>query len=313
MNRTIRIATRKSQLALWQAYFVRDQLQAHHPGLVVEIVELVSEGDRTLDIPLSQVGGKGLFLKELEHALISEDCDIAVHSMKDVTVTLPHGLVIDTICPREDPRDAFVSNGFDSLDAMPEGSVVGTCSLRRGCQLRAAYPHLEVRNLRGNVNTRLARLDQGDYDALILAAAGLVRLEFHKRIRRRIDTDQMLPAVGQGAVGIECRESDAVVRELLKPLGDRETTLRVLAERAANQALGGGCHVPVAVFAEIADDTMRIRGLVGEVDGSRILRAETSGKVSQAEALGRRVADDLLGQGAQDILSRVYREQGDPA
>lgn len=313
MSRTIRIATRRSQLALWQAYFVRDELQKHYPDLDVEIVELVSEGDRTLDIPLSQVGGKGLFLKELEQSLISGDCDIAVHSMKDVTVSLPEGLVIETICPREDPRDAFVSNQFESLDAMPDGAVVGTCSLRRGCQLRAAYPHLEVRNLRGNVNTRLSRLDSGDYDALILAAAGLMRLEFHDRIRDRIGTERMLPAVGQGAVGIECREADVEVRDLLRPLGDREATLRVQAERAANAALGGGCHVPVAAFAEIQGSAMRMRGLVGEVDGSRILRAETTGDVDDAEALGRHVADDLLAQGAAEILAGVYREQGDTA
>lgn len=313
MNRTLRIATRKSQLALWQAYFVRDQLRAHHPDLGIEIVELVSEGDRTLDIPLARVGGKGLFLKELEQALVSGDCDIAVHSMKDVTVTLPEGLVIETICPREDPRDAFVSNRYDCLDAMPDGAVVGTCSLRRGCQLRAAYPGLEVRNLRGNVNTRLSRLDNGDYDALILAASGLMRLDFHHRIRDRLDADRMLPAVGQGAVGIECRESDAEVRRLLQPLGDHDSTLRVLAERAANAALGGGCHVPVAVYAEIDREQMDVRGLVGEVDGSRILRARATGNPADAELLGRQVAEDLLAQGAAQILAAVYHEQGDPA
>ncbi len=306
MARTLRIATRKSQLALWQAYYVRDRLRAAHPDLELEIVELVSEGDRTLDIPLAKVGGKGLFLKELEQSILRGDSDIAVHSMKDVTVTLPDGLVIDTICPREDPRDAFVSNRHASLADMPAGSVVGSCSLRRGCQVRAAFPHLEVRDLRGNVNTRLGRLDNGDYDALVLAASGLIRLGFHDRIRDSIDTDVMLPAVGQGAVGIECRAEDDETRKLLRPLADPEATLRVRAERAANEALGGGCHVPLAAFSEIDGNAMRVRGLVGEPDGSRILRAEASGDTTDAEDLGRRVADSLLDQGAGEILAGVY-------
>lgn len=311
MSRTLRIATRKSQLALWQAHHVRDRLLSCHEGLEVEIVELVSEGDRTLDIPLSRVGGKGLFLKELEQAILDGSCDIAVHSMKDVTVTLPDGLAIAAICPREDPRDALVSNHHESLESLPSGAVVGTCSLRRGCQLRAAFPQLEVRNLRGNVNTRLARLDRGDYDALILAAAGLIRLQFRQRIRTCIDTDMMLPAVGQGAVGIECREDDAEIRALIEPLGDAETTLRVRAERAVNEGLGGGCHVPVAAYAEIDGDTMRVRGLVGQPDGSRLLRAEARGGTADAESLGREVADGLLGQGAGEILAEVY--DGGPA
>jgi hydroxymethylbilane synthase len=306
MTRTVRIATRRSQLALWQAWYVRDRLLECHPGIGVEIVELVSEGDRTLDVPLSRVGGKGLFLKELEQAILRGDCDIAVHSMKDVTVELPRGLTIATICPREDPRDAFVSNRYGGLGEMPAGAVVGTCSLRRGCQIRAAFPHLEVRNLRGNVNTRLGRLDDGDYDALILAVAGLMRLEFHQRIRECIDTDTVLPAVGQGAVGIECRQDDDEIRQLLAPLADAGATLRVRAERAANAGLGGGCHVPVAVFAEIGNGDMHVRGLVGEPDGSRILRAEARGDPATAEDLGRQVAEQLLAQGGGEILARVY-------
>ena len=289
---------------------MRDRLREHHPGLGIELIELVSEGDRTLDVPLARVGGKGLFLKELEQAILRGEADIAVHSMKDVTVSLPEGLTIATICPREDPRDALVSPRFSSLDEMPDGAVVGTCSLRRGCQIRAAHPRLDVRNLRGNVNTRLGRLDSGDYDALILAAAGLIRLEFQQRISALIDTDTMLPAVGQGAVGIECREDDHELHRILAPLGDAETTLRVAAERAANAALGGGCHVPVAVFAELEGDALRVRGLVGQPDGSHILRAETRGKPSNADDLGKQVATELLDRGAAEILESVYSSSG---
>jgi len=304
--KTIRIGTRKSQLALWQAYYVRDRLLQLHNDLEVELVEIVSEGDKTLDVPLSQVGGKGLFLKELELSLLEGKTDIAVHSMKDVTVTLPDGLSIPVICPREDPTDAFVSNDYETLDAMPEGGVVGSCSLRRRCQIQAAFPHLEVRNLRGNVNTRLARLDQGDYDGLILATAGLKRLEFHDRIRQRLDTQLSLPAVGQGAVGIECRSDDADTIELIRGLADAKTTTRLIAERAANERLGGGCHVPIAVHAELVDDQIYIRGLVGELDGSRILRAERRGGSEEAELLGKAIAEDLISQGAQEILDSVY-------
>jgi len=304
--KTIRIGTRKSQLALWQAYYVRDRLLERHAQLQVELVEIVSEGDKTLDVPLSQVGGKGLFLKELEMALLEGKTDIAVHSMKDVTVTLPEGLCIPVICPREDPTDAFVSNEYASLEAMPKGGVVGSCSLRRRCQIQAAFPHLEVRNLRGNVNTRLARLDRGDYDGLILATAGLKRLEFHERIRQRLDTALSLPAVGQGAVGIECREGDTETIELISGLADPETTIRLIAERAANERLGGGCHVPIAVHAELIEDQVHVRGLVGELDGSRILRAESRGEKEEAEALGQAVAEELIAQGAQVILDSVY-------
>ena len=303
---TVRIATRKSQLALWQAYYVRDRLQDYHEQLNVELVEIVSEGDKTLDVPLSQVGGKGLFLKELEQSLLNKSADIAVHSMKDVTVTLPDGLIIAAICPREDPRDAFVSNHYDSIEKLPEGATVGSCSLRRRCQIQAAFPHLKVENLRGNVNTRLSRLDNGDYDALILAAAGLIRLDFNTRINQFLDVELSLPAVGQGAVGIECREDDQDMIQLLQPLIDEESSLRIEAERAANARLGGGCHVPVAVYAEIEADRMTVRGLVGELDGSRILRATASGASAEATMLGEEVASQLIDQGAQQILDSVY-------
>ena len=305
MNR-IRIGTRQSQLALWQANYVKDALLSHHPDLEVELVKIVSEGDRTLDVPLSQVGGKGLFLKELEQALISQDVDIAVHSMKDVTVLLPPGLHIPTFCPREDPHDAFVSNHYQSLDEMPEGAIVGTCSLRRQSQIKAAYPKLAMKNLRGNVNTRLKRLDDGDYDAIILASSGLKRLGFEDRIRSNIDSRVCLPAVGQGVVGIECRVDDEWMNGLLAPLNCHESEIMITAERAANEALGGGCHVPIAVYSEIHGDSLHVRGLVSELDGSRILRSECQGPWQEAKDLGNQIARDLLGQGAGEILASVY-------
>jgi hydroxymethylbilane synthase len=309
----IRIGTRTSQLALWQAIYVKDRLLATHADIEVDIIEIISEGDKTLDIPLASVGGKGLFLKELEQSLLAGNTDIAVHSMKDVTVELPQGLVISTICPREDPRDALVSNQYAALEDMPAGAVVGSCSLRRRCQIKSAFPHLEVRNLRGNVNTRLSRLDNGDYDAIILAAAGLIRLEFKQRIRQCIDTEICLPAVGQGAVGIECREKDGEIAQLLAPLGDRDSSLRIGAERAANARLGGGCHVPLAVYAELQQGQMTVRGMVGEVDGGKVLKAAISGPVNDSEdaqSLGARIAEDLLSQGAGSILAKVYEDAG---
>ncbi|KAA3625872.1 MAG: hydroxymethylbilane synthase, partial [Proteobacteria bacterium] len=272
---SLKIGTRRSQLALWQARFVRDALARAHAGISVELVEIVSQGDKTLDVPLSKVGGKGLFLKELEEALIDGSVDMAVHSMKDVTVTLPAGLHIPTICVRDDPRDAFVSNRFDSLDEMPPGSVVGSCSLRRQCILRHRYPHLRVENLRGNVNTRLARLDNGEYDALILACAGLKRLDMPHRIRQALDPSVFLPAVGQGAVGIECRIDDHRAGDAVDALRHGESALCVGAERVVNEALEGGCHVPIAAHAVLEDDGgMWLRALVGQPDGSRILFAE---------------------------------------
>ncbi len=302
----IRIGTRKSPLALWQAYFVRDRLQAAHPGIEVEIVKMSTEGDRILDTPLAKVGGKGLFVKELENGLLNGDVDIAVHSMKDVTVDLPDGLHIPVICEREDPTDAFVSNAFSDLDDLPPGARVGTSSLRRQCQLSAAYPDFEIISLRGNVNTRLKKLDDGEYDAIILASAGLKRLGFDERIRAQIPSNVSLPAVGQGAVGVECRVDDAETNAAIAPLDHAETHTRVVAERALNAKLEGGCQVPIAAHAEIAGDTLYLRALVGRVDGSEIIRAETSGAPDQAQQLGEAVADSLLAQGAGDILKEVY-------
>jgi len=269
-NQLIRIATRKSQLALWQADFVADALRATHPDLTVELVAMSSKGDQILDKPLAKVGGKGLFIKELEDGLLRGDADIAVHSMKDVPVEeeIPDTLHVPVVCRREDPRDAFVSNNHTGFAALPQGAVVGTSSLRRQAQIMAARPDLEIRFLRGNVNTRLAKLDAGEYDAIILAAAGLKRLKFDDRITEILDTGLCLPAVGQGAVGIECRKRDADINALIASLNHAETGIRVRAERAMNRRLQGGCQVPIAGYAELEGETLFLRALVGRPDGS---------------------------------------------
>ncbi|EXF44196.1 porphobilinogen deaminase [Pseudomonas sp. BAY1663] len=310
MSREIRIATRKSALALWQAEYVKARLEASHPGLKVSLVPMVSRGDKLLDAPLAKIGGKGLFVKELETALLENEADIAVHSMKDVPMEFPAGLGLYCICEREDPRDAFVSNRFDSLDALPPGSVVGTSSLRRQAQLLARRPDLKIQFLRGNVNTRLAKLDAGEYDAIILAAAGLIRLGFGERIRSSIGVDESLPAGGQGAVGIECRTADSELHQLLACLNDPATATRVTAERALNKRLNGGCQVPIACYAVLEGEQLWLRGLVGQPDGTLLLRAEGRAPAAEAEALGVRVAEDLLAQGAEQILKAVYGEAG---
>ncbi|QEY65516.1 hydroxymethylbilane synthase [Metapseudomonas lalkuanensis] len=312
MSREIRIATRKSALALWQAEFVKARLEEAHPGIRVSLVPMVSKGDKLLDAPLAKIGGKGLFVKELETALLENEADIAVHSMKDVPMDFPEGLGLYCICEREDPRDAFVSNRFDSLDALPAGSVVGTSSLRRQAQLLARRPDLKIQFLRGNVNTRLAKLDAGEYDAIILAAAGLIRLGFEGRIRSSISVEDSLPAGGQGAVGIECRTADSEIHALLAPLHHQATALRVIAERALNKHLNGGCQVPIACYAILEGEQLWLRGLVGEPNGGKLLRAEGRAASADAEALGVKVADELLKQGAGDILKAVYGEAGHP-
>ena len=312
MSREIRIATRKSALALWQAEYVKARLEQAHPGLRVSLVPMVSRGDKLLDAPLAKIGGKGLFVKELETALLDNEADIAVHSMKDVPMDFPEGLGLYCICEREDPRDAFVSNTYASLDALPAGSVVGTSSLRRQAQLLARRPDLEIRFLRGNVNTRLAKLDAGEYDAIILAAAGLIRLGFEARIRAFISAEDSLPAGGQGAVGIECRSADAEVHALLAPLHHADTADRVNAERALNKHLNGGCQVPIACYALLEGDELWLRGLVGQPDGGELLRAEARAPRGEAEALGVQVAEALLAQGADRILAAVYGEAGQP-
>ena len=295
---SITIATRESPLALWQAHFVEAELKRHHPGIEVKLLGMTSRGDQLLDKPLYKVGGKGLFVKELETALLDERADIAVHSMKDVPMELPPGLTLGVICEREDPRDALV--GVTSFDDLPEGARLGTSSLRRSCQVMQRRPDLQIGFLRGNVNTRLAKLDAGGFDAIILACAGLKRLGFDDRIGAAIDEDFLLPAGGQGAVGIEYRETDSRVAELLAPLAHEETSRRVIAERTVVRRLDGGCDVPIASFAVAEGDSLWLRARVGSLDGKTVIVSEARG--SEPEALGIEVADALIAKGAAEIL-----------
>lgn len=301
----IRIATRKSPLALWQAEHVAALLERTFPGIKTELVKMVTQGDKILDAPLAKIGGKGLFVKELEQGMLEGLADIAVHSMKDVPVEFPDGLHLAAILSREDPTDALVSNRYSSLDELPSNARIGTSSLRRQCQIKEKFPGAEVIPLRGNVNTRLAKLDANLYDAIILASAGLKRLGMAERITRPLDTGVSLPAVGQGAIGIECRVDDAEINEILSAMHDTETGLCVSAERAMNARLNGGCQVPIAGFARKEGEQLFMRGLVGNPDGSVIYRAERSGDLDQAEAVGRLIAEDLLVQGANKILQAL--------
>jgi hydroxymethylbilane synthase len=305
MTDILRIATRQSPLALWQAEFVKAELEKFHSELKVELVPMVTRGDKILDTPLAKIGGKGLFVKELEHAMLEGKADLAVHSMKDVPMEFPQGLGLSIICEREDPRDAFVSNQFKHIDELPKGARVGTCSLRRQCQLMANRPDLEILELRGNVGTRLAKLDDDQYDAIILASAGLKRLGLERRIAHEIEPDWMLPAGGQGAVGIECRMSDTKTLNYLAPLNHSETAVRVKAERAVNHYLQGGCQVPIGVFSTISDNQIRIEGLVGKIDGSEIIQRSIVGPLEQNEQLGVTLAKQLLDAGAGEILAAL--------
>lgn len=304
----LRIATRSSPLAIWQAEYVQRRLEALHEGLHVELVRIKTRGDKILDTPLAKIGGKGLFVKELEEAMLDGRADIAVHSMKDVPMELPEGMALPVICEREDPRDAFVSNHYDALMNLPEGARLGTSSLRRQCQVLANRPDIRVSSLRGNVQTRLGKLDAGNFDAIILASAGLKRLGMHERIRYDMPPEESLPAVGQGAVGIECRADDSVTRERLAPLNDALTWDRVSAERAMNRRLEGGCQVPIAGFALEQDGTLWLRGLVASEDGRTVLRAEARAPRAEAHELGVSVAESLLGQGADGILRALYQD-----
>lgn len=306
LEKTLKIATRQSPLALWQANYVKDRLQQQYLDLTVELVPMVTKGDVILDSPLAKIGGKGLFVKELENALLNKEADIAVHSMKDVPMQFPEGLGLAVICQREDPRDAFVSHSYRTFTELPQGAVVGTSSLRRQCQLKALRPDLDIRSLRGNVGTRLSKLDNGDYDAIILASAGLIRLGLADRIASFIDVEQSLPAAGQGAVGIECRTDDVQVHALLAPLADAETTYCVRAERAMNNHLQGGCQVPIGGYAVLQQGQLYLRALVGDIDGSHIIRAEGKSAVENAEVLGVQIAEQLLAQGADKILQTIY-------
>lgn len=280
----------------------------HNPSLQVELIAMSTKGDKLLDTPLAKVGGKGLFVKELEVAMLEGRADIAVHSMKDVPMEFPPGLELAVICEREDPLDAFVSNHYQNLAELPDGAVVGTSSLRRQCQVRAHFPKLQIKELRGNVNTRLGKLDAGEYDAIILASAGLIRLEMGHRITEKINSTLSLPAGGQGAVGIECRSDDPDIKALLAPLHHKDSASCVLAERAVNRHLQGGCQVPIACFAELdaSGTSLALRGLVGSIDGTQILRADIQGHRDNAEQLGVQLAEQLLAAGAGEILAEVY-------
>ena len=303
---SVKIATRQSPLALWQAEHIKAQLQRLHPGLDVELVTFVTQGDKILDTPLAKIGGKGLFVKELENALLDGRADLAVHSMKDVPMELPEGLTLAVICEREDPADAFVSNTYAQLDDLPQGATLGTSSLRRKCQIQAYRPDLNIIDLRGNVGTRLSKLDAGQYDAIILAAAGLKRLGLQARIRETLLTSLSLPAVGQGALGLECRQGDQRILDLIQPLSDGATEICVRAERAFNQRLQGGCQVPIAGFATLTQHTLYMQGRVGSVDGHELLKAEIHGDAAEAEALGSQLADELLAQGADRLLAALH-------
>ncbi|WP_435950025.1 hydroxymethylbilane synthase [Psychrobacter sp. DM8] len=330
---TLNIATRQSPLALWQAEHIRDRLLALYPDMTINLLKIVTKGDKILDTPLAKIGGKGLFVKELEEALYDKQADIAVHSLKDVPMQLPQGLTLGVYCTRAAPTDAFVSNSYQSIDELPQGAIVGTASLRRQCQIKAYRPDLQIKTLRGNVGTRLGKLDANDYDAIILATSGLQRIELDARIRSELDIDMCLPAVGQGALAIECREDDTRVMDLLAPLNDDKARIRLIAERALNRHLQGGCQVPIAAFAvlQMADsfdnnmdngnddngNTLWLRGRVGSEDGSRLLKADKritltgtqDEQESQANELGIEVADMLLAKGADEILSAIYQSQ----
>jgi hydroxymethylbilane synthase len=301
----LKIATRQSPLALWQAEHIKARLQALHPQLTVELVTFVTQGDKILDTPLAKIGGKGLFVKELENALLDGRADLAVHSIKDVPMSLPDGLCLPVICEREDPTDAFVSNQYACLADLPKGARLGTSSLRRRSQIKFLRPDLQVIDLRGNVGTRLSKLDAGQYDAIILASAGLLRLEMPERIAERLSPTDSLPAVGQGALGLECRAGDEEVLALIEPLSHAETQVCVRSERAFNHRLMGGCQVPIAGYAVLEGDQLWLRGRVGRVDGQALLKDELRGDVTDAEGLGVALAERLLAAGADQLLAML--------
>ena len=298
----LKIATRKSPLALWQAEFVKSRLQLLYPDLDVELVKMTTKGDKILNTPLSKIGGKNLFIKELELGMIDGKADIAVHSMKDVPYELPNEFELGAILERENPYDAFVSNHFDSISDLPKGARVGSCSLRRIVQLKALRPDLVILDLRGNVNTRLRKLDNGEYDAIILACAGLIRLGFEKRVKQQLSTDQSLPAVGQGALGIEIRGGDESIRKLLEPLIHERTMNEVMAERSMNSTLEGGCSVAIGGYSITKDNALELTGMVGNTYSNTILRVHENGSLKQPKELGEVVAQKLLAMGAGELL-----------
>lgn len=302
------IATRESPLALWQAHWVKNQLLKFYPQLKINLLGMTTQADKLLEIPLTQVGGKGLFVKELEESLLDGRADIAVHSMKDVPMELPTGLCIPVMCQREDPRDVLVSNHYAEIHDLPAGAVIGTSSYRRQSQLNAVRSDLKLLHLRGNVNTRLNKLDKGEYQAIILAAAGLIRLGLQSRITHYLSLDTSLPAAGQGVLGIECRENDVHTQELIASLNDISSFVCVTAERALCKRLGGGCQAPIAAYAEIKKNKIYLRGLVGSLDGKQILRVEKTGEINEAQNMGIVAAEDLISQGAEEILRCISQK-----
>jgi len=305
MDKILRIATRKSPLALWQAEFVRSQLQLYHPELKIQLIEMTTQGDQVQNTPLSKVGGKGLFIKELEIGILEDRADIAVHSMKDVPYRIPDEFELEVILDRENPFDAFVSNNFNEINELPQSARVGSCSLRRIVQLKTIRPDLTILDLRGNVNTRLIKLDNGEYDAIILACAGLIRLGFEDRIKQIIDAKLCLPAVGQGALGLEFRQGDRQVKELINPLIKNRTATAVIAERSMNSTLEGGCSAPIGGYASIDEEELKLQGMVGNIQSGEILRAESIGKITEPHILGKSVAKKLLNMGAKDLLDHT--------
>ncbi|MDA8905777.1 hydroxymethylbilane synthase [Candidatus Thioglobus sp.] len=301
----LKIATRKSPLAVWQAEFVKSRLQFFYPELEVELVKITTQGDKILNSPLSKIGGKSLFIKELEIGILEGRADIAVHSMKDVPYELPKEFEVGAILERENPFDAFVSNGFDSISELPHGARVGSCSLRRIVQLKALRPDLAILDLRGNVNTRLRKLDEDQYDAIILACSGLIRLGFEGRIKQHLSAEKSLPAVGQGALGIEIRKGDMDIIRLIEPLVNKKTMNEICAERAMNSSLEGGCSVAIGGYATSNKTEMRLKGMVGNVDSGVILRVDESGDISKPKVLGELVANKLLSMGAKELLNEV--------
>jgi hydroxymethylbilane synthase len=312
MKNKVVIGTRGSKLALWQAEWVRSELQRLNPGLDVELNKIKTTGDKILDVPLAKVGGKGLFVKEIEEAMLRGEADIAVHSMKDVPTEFPEGLYLTVICKREDPRDAFVSKKYKTFNGLPEGAKVGTSSLRRSCQLLSVRPDLKIETLRGNLDTRIRKLEEGLFDAVILAVAGIKRLGFEGKITEVLPPELSLPAIGQGAVGIECRIKDDYINNLIAPLNHKETSVCVRAERAFLKRLEGGCQVPVAAHARLVNGKIVMEGLVGNIKGDVIIREKMDDAPENAEALGVRLADDLLQRGAKEILDEVYGRTAPP-
>ena len=304
----IRIGTRKSKLALWQANFVADILRKH--GHEVELVKITTKGDKILDVPLAKIGGKGLFVKEIEEALLRNEIDIAVHSLKDVPTFFPEGLGLIAISEREDPRDAFISNDFKDIYSMPEGSVVGTSSLRRKVQLKLLNPNIETKDLRGNVDTRLRKLEEKQYDAIILAYAGLKRLGFENRVSKVFSPEEMIPAVCQGFLGIEGRLDDKKVIEAVSVINSKDSQIRATAERSFLSTLEGGCQVPIAAYSEIIGENLKLIGFISDLDGIRVFKDTIVGKKEEAETLGRKLAEKLLKEGAKEVLEEIYRENG---